>query len=114
MITDPVERERVRFPNNNGLVADPKAALQAEQRKLVWSEEEVKVFLDKYQLFPKDFNKIATYLKHRTVGDCVKFFYLNQKGEVFSTVMRKYQMKKRRLIAEQRKIAGGMGMMVPA
>lgn len=46
---------------------------------------------------PQDFRKISTYLPGRSPGDCVAFFYKNQKLDDFSTVRRKQQLKKRRL-----------------
>lgn len=46
----------------------------------VWTEDEERVFVEKYFAYPKNFAKIATFLpsdKHR--GDCVQFYYRNKK-----------------------------------
>lgn len=46
----------------------------------VWREEDERVFVEKYLLYPKNFSKIASFLpadKHR--GDCVQFYYRNKK-----------------------------------
>ena len=59
--------------------------------------------MDKFLAHPKDFRKIATFLPGRSPGDCVAFFYKNQKLDDFSTVRRKQQLKKRRLQADMRK-----------
>lgn len=44
----------------------------------VWTEDEERIFVEKYLAYPKNFAKIATFLdKHR--GDCVQFYYRNKK-----------------------------------
>lgn len=62
-----------------------------------WADDERTLFMDKFLQHPKDFRKISTYLQGRSPGDCVAFFYKNQKLDDFSTVRRKQQLKKRRL-----------------
>eukprot|EP00850_Spirogloea_muscicola_P016549 SM000135S26993 [mRNA] locus=s135:153893:158121:+ [translate_table: standard] len=92
------ERERAarRFVSTNGLVEDPEM-LEAE-RKLTnpWTPEERKVFLEKYAAFNKNFARIAAFLEHKTVADCVEFYYRNQKSEEFERIRRRQQLKKRR------------------
>lgn len=33
------------------------------------------IFVDKFLQFPKNFHKIAGFLKNRTTKDCIKFYY---------------------------------------
>lgn len=96
MHLDDKERDFHKFVTNNSLVADPVAAEQERMAVNPWSGEERKVFLDKYALYGKNFSKIATFLEHKTVADCVQFYYRNQKSEDFEKVHRRHQLKKRR------------------
>lgn len=56
----------------------------------------------------QDFRKISSFLEHRSVGDCVRFFYEHQKSEEFANYRRKKQIKKRRLYSEASKRKGFM------
>ncbi|EFJ53127.1 hypothetical protein VOLCADRAFT_127385 [Volvox carteri f. nagariensis] len=103
MVLDPWERRWRAYDNRNGLVQDPVRELEEERMIKSWAEEERTLFMDKFLQHPKDFRKISTYLPGRSPGDCVAFFYKNQKLDDFSTVRRKQQLKKRRLQADMRK-----------
>ncbi|UKK02745.2 silencing mediator for retinoid and thyroid hormone receptor [Theileria orientalis] len=41
----------------------------------VWSMSEVKTFVEKYLMYPKNFSKIAQFLENKKCGDCVEFYY---------------------------------------
>ncbi|BAM42033.1 silencing mediator for retinoid and thyroid hormone receptor [Theileria orientalis strain Shintoku] len=41
----------------------------------VWSMAEVKTFVEKYLMYPKNFSKIAQFLENKKCGDCVEFYY---------------------------------------
>lgn len=71
------------FIDTNGLVEDPCAV--EKERVLVnpWTTEEKENFLDKFATFGKDFNKISSFLKHKTAADCVEFYYKNHKSDWF-------------------------------
>lgn len=90
------ERDLHKFETKNGLVEDPVSAEQERKAFNPWSMEEKKLFLDKYFLLGKDFRRIAAYLEHKTVADCVEFYYRNQKTEEFEKVHHRHQLKKRR------------------
>ncbi|KAF5770783.1 putative transcription factor MYB-HB-like family [Helianthus annuus] len=79
------KRERMgsRFISDNGLVEDP---IDVEKQRAVvnlWTEEDKQMFLDNYALFGKNFKKIASFFQHKTVADCVEFYYKNHKSESF-------------------------------
>jgi hypothetical protein len=51
-------------------------------------------------------------MRDRSVGDCVRFYYRNQKLDEFAAVRRKQQLKKRRLQTQEkssRQYLGGRG-----
>lgn len=50
----------------------------------------------------QDFRKIATHLRGRSTGDCIKYYYRNQKLDEFAAVRRKQQLKKRRMQSSEK------------
>ena len=101
------ERRWRKFDTKNGLITSEEADNEMEEEKIrnIWSPRERRIFLEKYQQFPKDFTKIASFLEHRTTADCLVFYYKNQKSEEFAAIRRKHQMKKRRLYSEAKRMA---------
>lgn len=82
-ILDKRERMGSRFISDNGLVEDP---IDVEKQRAVvnlWTEEDRQMFLDNYALFGKNFKKIASFFQHKTVAECVEFYYKNHKSESF-------------------------------
>ena len=62
-----------------------------------WTEEEKKVFLDKFAEYPKQFGIIAGYLPNKTQAQCVAFYYLHKKKMIdFRKVVSQYAPNKRR------------------
>lgn len=53
----------------------------------------------------KDFYEIAKWLPRRSTGDCVQFFYAHKKKDLFGSIRRKHQLKKRRLQSESNREA---------
>ena len=60
------------------LVKDPVAAYIAYKNRLVWTDEEKQIFLDKYELFPRQFSRIAEYLPDKSDTDVVEYYYLHR------------------------------------
>ncbi|KAJ0654978.1 putative transcription factor MYB/SANT family [Helianthus annuus] len=82
-ILDKRERMGSRFISDNGLVEDP---IDVEKQRAVvnlWTEEDRQMLLDNYALFGKNFKKIASFFQHKTVAECVEFYYKNHKSESF-------------------------------
>lgn len=100
LMLDSWERRWSAFDFASSLVADPAADLANDRTGCGWSPEERQTFMLKFIEHPKDFATIASYLPHRSVADCVVFFYKNQKLDEFANVRRKQQLKKRRLQAQ--------------
>ena len=64
----------------------------------------------------QDFRKIAGHLRDRSTGDCIKFYYRNQKMDEFAAIRRKQQLKKRRMLSSEkgRQYMGGRGALANA
>ncbi|KAH9310124.1 hypothetical protein KI387_038035, partial [Taxus chinensis] len=95
-IVDEKERIIQRFVSNNALIEDPVAFEQERKTINPWSPEEKRIFLEKFFLFNKNFQKIASFIEHKTVADCIEFYYRNQKSEEFEMMRRRQQLKNRR------------------
>ncbi|KAL1532189.1 hypothetical protein AAHA92_32228 [Salvia divinorum] len=72
-----------RFISNNGLVEDPFTV--EKERSIInpWTAEEREIFIEELTAFGKDFRKIASFLDHKTVADCIEFYYKNHKSKWF-------------------------------
>ncbi|XP_057859656.2 uncharacterized protein LOC131068489 isoform X1 [Cryptomeria japonica] len=91
------EKEKVvRFSTSNGIVDDP---IAVEKERIVinpWTHEEREIFLEKFAIFGKNFSKVASFLEHKTVADCIEFYYKNQKSESFEKVKKMHKVQKER------------------
>lgn len=54
------------------------------------------IFFDRFLLFPKDFKKIASFLRNKTTMDCVAFYYDAKKSLPFKGALREHLLRKRR------------------
>jgi hypothetical protein len=106
MILDTEERRVLRFNSKNALVRDPLGEMQAERTCNPWTVDEQRIFAERFQLYNKDFRRISTFLRNRTVADCVVFYYKRQKDT--SGFRRKTQLKKRRQYSEAKRTPGGL------
>ncbi|KAJ2366479.1 DNA-binding protein snt1, partial [Coemansia sp. RSA 2610] len=97
MVLDPKERERLRFNNNSHRITDPLTFYHArmpepgtnEYRRVAygnnadanhyWTQSEVSAFVTAYLTYPKEFGKIAAHIPHKSMNDCVLFYYRNKK-----------------------------------
>ena len=65
--------------------------------KKPWSDLEKNIFLDKFLQFPKNFGKIATFLRLKDSKDCVRFYYESKKNVDFKALLREHQQRRRGL-----------------
>ena len=65
--------------------------------KKPWSDLEKNIFLDKFLQFPKNFGKIATFLRLKDSKDCVRFYYESKKNIDFKALLREHQQRRRGL-----------------
>ncbi|XP_076921063.1 uncharacterized protein LOC143582365 isoform X2 [Bidens hawaiensis] len=96
-ILDKKERMSSRFISNNGLVENPKEVEKERSIVNLWTEEDKDMFMDKYTLFGKNFKKIASFFQHKTVADCVEFYYKNHKSDLFKKTKKKPDFAKGKL-----------------
>ena len=61
-------------------VVDPHAATAELAARAPWSDLEKCVFLDKFLQYPKNFGKIAAFLRNKTAKDAVAFYYDSKKS----------------------------------
>ncbi|XAR72099.1 hypothetical protein NMG60_11018618 [Bertholletia excelsa] len=84
MILDKKEKIISRFVSSNGLVEDPYGVEKERAMINPWTTEEREIFMAKFAIFGKDFQKIASFLNHKTIADCIEFYYKNHKSDGFA------------------------------
>ncbi|KAI8871822.1 hypothetical protein GQ42DRAFT_113929, partial [Ramicandelaber brevisporus] len=89
MIVDPEERSARILNNHNMYITDParhfhigpnnsiERDMPTEQN--TWTIDECEIFIRTYLLAPKQFYRIAQELPHKTVEQCVLWYYRNKK-----------------------------------
>ena len=113
MILDEHEKRIAIFDSRNGLVEDPKGEHDREKFIRPWTEEEVRVYHEKFSAYGKNFRRISNHLPGRDTADCVVYYYRNQKTSDGFKARRKAAAKKRKLYADARK-SGAVGSWVAA
>ncbi|XP_072995084.1 uncharacterized protein [Typha latifolia] len=94
LILDDIERRYTRFTTYNGLVEDPLSFEKERATINPWTREEIEVFKVMLVKFGKDFSRISCTLDHKTVADCVEFYYKNHKLEDFRGVKKRLDVRK--------------------
>ncbi|KAJ2668272.1 DNA-binding protein snt1 [Coemansia sp. RSA 1085] len=97
MVLDPKERAMLRFDNNSHKIADPISFYHvrmpppgsSDYRRVAygnnadsnhyWTQNEVSAFIAAYLTYPKEFGKIAAHIPHKSMNECVLFYYRNKK-----------------------------------
>lgn len=89
LILDEKEKKFSKFSSWNCLVEDP-VTIEKERAMInPWSLAEKEIFLDKLTTFGKDFRRIASFLDHKTIADCIEFYYKNHKSDCFEKTKKK-------------------------
>nr|XP_010920880.1 uncharacterized protein LOC105044622 isoform X3 [Elaeis guineensis] len=90
------ERKQTKFITHNGLIEDP--VFFEKERAMInpWTQEEKEIFMEMLATFGKDFTKISCSLNHKTIADCIEFYYKNHKSESFKEVKKRLDLKKQR------------------
>ncbi|XP_039128593.1 LOW QUALITY PROTEIN: uncharacterized protein LOC120264810 [Dioscorea cayenensis subsp. rotundata] len=88
------ESRKTVFVTHNGLIEDPIAFEKEKEMINPWMPEEREVFMEMLATWGKDFSKIASFLKHKTIADCVEFYYKNHKSDSFREVMKCLALRK--------------------
>lgn len=79
----------------------PRGWLRAQERSaeaggLLWSGNEVLVFLFRFIMHPKDFERIARYLPRRTPADCASLYYRIKHVAELKLALRRFRQGVRR------------------
>ncbi|ORX89256.1 hypothetical protein K493DRAFT_358417 [Basidiobolus meristosporus CBS 931.73] len=98
MILDPNKRELAKYDNRNNLVEDPYNYYHCDTSVDHWTNEEREIFIKKYLLYPKQFGKIASFLKHKNPQQCVLFYYREKKSIDFKGLISGRGKKRRQLV----------------
>lgn len=84
---------RSKFINNNGLIRNFEAFEQERKSLIIWTDKEKQLFREKYAQFPKDFERISSFIELKDCSDCVLFYYQNKKKEGFRSSKSKNKKK---------------------
>lgn len=60
-----------------------------------WSDMEKAIFIDKFLQFPKNFCKIASYLRNHTTRSCIKFYYDSKAIINYKALLREADSRRR-------------------
>ncbi|KAG9140763.1 hypothetical protein Leryth_006951 [Lithospermum erythrorhizon] len=94
MIINKQERMEAVFISYNGVVEDPLAVEKETSIFNPWSPEEEELFIDKLAEFGKDFKRISSFLDHKTIADCIQFYYKSHKSDAFKRAKKKPEFSK--------------------
>lgn len=75
MYNDPEERESYLYFDENMLVEDPVLAHNQFKQRIVWTDQEKQIFMEKYALHPREFKKIANSLPGKTIKDVIEYYH---------------------------------------
>ncbi|ETN00525.1 hypothetical protein PPTG_17975 [Phytophthora nicotianae INRA-310] len=103
MLITPAERQQryfTRFANGqscmaDGLVTDWKLKEKAEMKVNPWNDLEKCIYMDKFLQFPKNFPRISSYLRNKTTGDVIAFYYRTKKVADYKALLREQQLRRR-------------------
>lgn len=62
----------------------------------LWTDMEKCIYLDRFLQFPKDFRRIASFLKNRTTKDCIAFYYDSKQTVPFKGALKEHVMRRKR------------------
>ena len=79
LILDQKDKMFSMFNSSNELVEDPLAVEREGAMINRWTLEVGNIFSEKLAAFEKDFQKIASFLDHKTTADCVELYYKDHK-----------------------------------
>jgi hypothetical protein len=77
-------------------VDDPFLEAEEETMSNVWTDMEKCIFLDRFLQFPKDFRRIASFLRNKTTRDCVAFYYDSKQTVPYKGALKEHMMRRKR------------------
>mmetsp|Transcript_24493 Transcript_24493/g.36323 ORF Transcript_24493/g.36323 Transcript_24493/m.36323 type:complete len:1822 (-) Transcript_24493:45-5510(-) len=94
-----LERQLSAIYNDNMTSRRVQDALKDErEHQLInpWSDIEKCIFFDRFLQHPKDFRKIASFLKNKTTHDCIAFYYDSKQSVPYKAALKEHMMRKKR------------------
>ncbi|XP_046678992.1 LOW QUALITY PROTEIN: nuclear receptor corepressor 1-like [Homalodisca vitripennis] len=88
------DQRKYSYINTNGKIEDLAKEYKERQFFNIWTEAEVKIFKEMLLQHHKNFSVIASYLEHKSVGDCIQYYYQTKKEENYKSLLRKQQRKR--------------------
>ena len=71
--------------------------VEMEQRLInPWTDVEKCIFFDRFLQHPKDFRKIASFLKNKTTHDCISFYYDSKQTVPYKAALKEHLTRKKR------------------
>jgi len=97
------------FDDMNYLVENPTEYYAPDTGISDWTDEEKKIFMEKFGAHPKQFGVIAEFLPNKSAAQCVSYYYLHKKLFIdFRRVISQYAPNKRRRRGMGRKKGNGL------
>lgn len=75
---------------------DPVKESQEQSRSNIWTDMEKCIFLDRFLQHPKDFRKIASFLRNKSTKDCVAFYYHSKQSVPYKVALKEHLMRRKR------------------
>lgn len=72
------DKQGYLYYDENNLVEDPVFEHEYFKRRIGWTEEEKKIFLEKYAQHPKEFKKIANAIPGKCTKDVIEYYFINR------------------------------------
>lgn len=69
---------QIHVVRNNGRLLDPTRLEREYKSAQDWHAEEEAIFIKAYVKYPKDFEKIASFLPDKSVKECIWFYYMSK------------------------------------
>jgi hypothetical protein len=73
----------------------PRAVAEQERRSNPWSDMEKCIFLDKFLQFPKNFRRIASFLKGKSTKEVIQFYYNSKQYVNYKTLIKEAEIRRR-------------------
>ena len=78
-------------------VFDPLAETEEKQYVInQWSDMEKCIYLDRFLQHPKDFRKIASFLRNKSTKDCIAFYYNSKQSVPYKAALKEHMMRRKR------------------
>ena len=81
-------------------VEDPMLDNETNKQINPWSDVEKCIFLDRWLQYPKNFRKIASFLRNKSTADCVRFYYDSKKSIPYKFALKEHWLRRKKRLGE--------------